>query len=77
MSNCPICSHGLVIRSLDLDTSFFLIAIRFLEFNNSFSRIAIRSLELDNSLSRIAIRTLDFNIQQFEGTIYSPRKQII
>ena len=41
-------SHGLVIRSLELDNSFSRIAIRSLELDNPFYRIAIRSLELDN-----------------------------
>ena len=44
------CSHGLVIRSLELaiDNPFSRIAIHSLEFENSFSWITIRSLELDN-----------------------------
>ena len=55
ISNCAICSHGLVIRSLILDNSFSWIAIRSLKLDNPFSRIAIRSLELDNLFSWIAI----------------------
>ena len=68
ISNCAIRSHGLVIRSFELDNSFSRIAIRSLKSDNSFSRIAIRSLDFNNPLSRIAIRSLDFNIHQFEGT---------
>ena len=46
--SCAIRSHGLVIRSLELDNSFSRIAIRSLELDNPFFRIATRSLELDS-----------------------------
>ena len=56
--DCAILSHGLVIRSLELDNSFSRIEIRSLELDNPFSRIAIRFFELhiSNSRERIAIR---------------------
>ena len=44
-----ICSHELVISSLELD--------------NPFSRIVNRSIDLNNPLSRITIRSLDVNTQ--------------
>ena len=51
ISNCAIRSHGLVIRSIELDNPFSRVASRSLELH-----ISIRENRLSNSRELIAIR---------------------
>ena len=48
-------SHGLAIRSLELENPSSRIAIRSLDFNNLLSLIAIRSLDNWYAIRRMAV----------------------
>ena len=56
-------SHGLLIRSLELD--------------NSFSRIALRSLDITTRKSEGTNCNPTERVLEIEGTVYNPREQFV